>query len=82
MLNILLMMLLRLTESEIYETEMESFCFCLNDFALFSEKMFLFVSKSFCGYARPPGWTNKSHDEDGDIDVSSQPGEPSVNVYR
>ena len=46
------------------------------------KKMFLFVSKSFCGYAIPPGWTNISHEEDGDIDVSSPPGEPSVYVYR
>lgn len=36
--------------------------------------MKLFVSKAFCGYARPPGWSESQMLEENDDDASHQPG--------
>jgi len=47
----------------------------LNDFNDAHVKLSVcwFVSKAFCGYARPPGWSdNQTHK--GDDDASHQPG--------
>jgi len=48
----------------------------LNDFNDAHVKLSVcwFVSKAFCGYARPPGWSDNQTHKGDDYDASNQPG--------
>ena len=47
----------------------------LNDFIDAHIKLFVgFFSKAFCGYARPPGWSDNATHKGDDDDASNQPG--------